>query len=48
MEAANTIAISSLSVYLILIPVMRTVVSILLAVAVSKDCKARGGDRALF
>lgn len=48
MEAANTIAISSLSVYLILIPVMRTVASILLAVAVSKDCKARGGDRALF
>lgn len=48
MEAANTIAISSLSVYLILIPVMRTVASILLAVAVSRDCKARGGDRALF
>ncbi len=48
MEAANTIAISSLSVYLILIPVMRTVASILLAVAVSRDCKVRGGDRALF
>lgn len=49
MSVIETINISSLSIYHILVPILRELSGILLAFAISKDCKARdNGSGALW
>lgn len=49
METIGNIMASSRLIYLILVPIIRELASVLLAVAISKDCKARGnGSGALW